>query len=177
MPLTFFIIGLVMVFLILMISIQGRHTKIARWAMIGLFLGFVPVGGIGAINFLSKPMPLEWYRALPWRAPLDAVEVVGFRAVEKEAIYVLLVVPGEPEPLSLRLPYSEKSAQEGQQAKISLENGEAGSGATMTMGFGQGGEPEFNIRFPEGMAPKMQVEQQILDLPPVPDIPAQMPNE
>lgn len=173
-------ISLVLVFLSTMIALTGQLSTVARWAVIGLFAGFICMGGVTAVNLLSRPMPLAWYRALPWNPELNSVQVIGFSKEEQKAIYLVIKIPGDPKPVSLILPWSDKTAASGDSAMTSLE--EAGPGAELMFSAGgqgpAGGVGTFQVGYPEPLPQKEPSEQeQVIDLNVIPPaVPAQMPN-
>lgn len=174
-------ISLVLVFLSTMIALTGQLSTVARWAVIGLFAGFICMGGVTAVNLLSRPMPLAWYRALPWNPELNSVQVIGYSAERDKAIYLVIKIPGDPKPVSLILPWSESTAASGDSAMTSLE--EAGPGAELMFSAGgqgpSGGVGTFQVGYPEALPVKEPSEQDEtinLNVTPAPAVPAQMPN-
>ena len=86
-------------------------VKIAAVVGAAAFLG---VGYLGAAELLSRPKPvsLEWAQ----RASAEA-ELLGAKAVEGEAIFLFLQLPGLEEPRAYQLPWSRQLAEQLQNAQ------------------------------------------------------------
>ena len=117
------------------------HAGIARRTLsVGIFLALITVVYVGASELLGRPKPLT----LEWRDTAKA-QVVGAVPVEDEAIYVWLTRPDSTEPRFYMLPWSQKAAQQLQDA---IGKAEAdGTGVEMKMQAADAGldtrEPMF----------------------------------
>jgi len=93
----------------------------------------------GAIELLGRPKPFR----LEWRSPSN-IQVLSAAPVENQAIYVWLSWPGASEPRAYTLPWSERSAQELQDAMNKAEaNGTEVQMAMLAQGSREPGEPMF----------------------------------
>ena len=110
-----------------------------RVVSVGVFLALIVMVYGGAIELLGRPKPLT----LEWRSPSN-VQVLSAAPVENKAIYVWLSLPGSSEPRAYTLPWSQKSAQELQDAMNKAEaDGTEVKMAMLTEGSRQDGEPMF----------------------------------
>ena len=116
------------------------HASVTRRAIsVSIFLALIAIVYGGAAELLGRPKPLR----LEWRDSAKA-QVLAAVPVENDAIYVWLTTPASPEPRAYVLPWSQKAAQQLQDAMNKAE--EQGTAAQMAMSpeAGQdGGEPMF----------------------------------
>jgi len=177
--LIWFGISLVLVFLSTMIALTGQLSTVSRWSVILLFAGFIGCGGLTAVNLLSRPMPIAWYQSLPWNPELNGVQVIGYSQDQGEAIYLVIKVPGSEKPVSLILPWSDKTAESGDSAMVNLEK--AGPGAELMFSAGgqgpAGGVGTFQVGYPQPLPEKEPVRSEETINLNAPAVPAQMPNE
>lgn len=99
------------------------------WPRIGavvLLLGIVALGPVALASLTGEPRraSLEW-----WARSAQDVEVLGHRIDEDVAIYVFVTLPGYDRPQSLQLPYTDKAAEQLQQA--AAEGQQSGQGVRM----------------------------------------------
>jgi|EndMetStandDraft_8_1072994.scaffolds.fasta_scaffold96745_2 hypothetical protein len=88
------------------------HAGVARRILsVGIFLMLITVVYVGASELLGRPKPL----GLEWRDVKQA-EVLSGVPVENEAIYLWLTAPGSSEPRAYVLPWSQRAAQQLQDA-------------------------------------------------------------
>lgn len=101
--------------------LRGVIATVAYLVAIGL-------GLILVLNTMGTPKPyaLEW----PWVGAKE-VSVLAAVPVENVAIYVWIGIPGEHEPRSYSLPWSQKTAQQLQDAMNKAE----GDGTELRMGM------------------------------------------
>ena len=109
------------------------HAGVARRILsVGIFLVLIGVVYIGASELLGRPKPL----GLEWR-DVEKAQVLSGVAVENEAIYLWLTVPGSPEPRAYVLPWSQNAAQQLQDATGKAEAD--GTAVEMAMPSDRGG--------------------------------------
>jgi hypothetical protein len=88
------------------------HAGFVRRALsVGIFLMLIAVVYMGASELLGRPKPLT----LEWR-DIAKAQVLSGVPVENAAIYVWLTMPGSPEPRAYVLPWSQRAAQQLQDA-------------------------------------------------------------
>lgn len=97
-----------------------------RVAAVVLLLGIVCLGPVALASLTGEPRraSLEW-----WARNAEDVEVLGHRIDEDVAIYVYVVLPGYAAPQSIALPYTDKAAEQLQQA--ASEGQQSGQGVRM----------------------------------------------
>lgn len=101
-----------------------------NWPTVGLYALFLLVGYVSYVELLSRPKPVtvEWFLD-----SVDEVVVLGATAVEGEAIYVWLQIPGVDEPRAYKLDWNRKTAEQMQAANRAAEK--SGTAVKMRMPF------------------------------------------
>ncbi len=110
--------------------------KLAALAILAVFL---PAMWAGTAELLGRPKPvgLEW-----WRDGGSSATLLGSRIEEGRAIYLWLLLDGEPEPRSYALPWSRSLAEALLQAERQAEAN--GTGVMVRRPF----EPSLDDREP-----------------------------
>lgn len=73
-----------------------------------LLIGIGSVGGIYLL--MGKPLPMNVVSRAMY-LHIEQAEVIAFKLVENYAIYLLVVVPGQPDPILISLPWNKKTGQ------------------------------------------------------------------
>lgn len=129
-----------------------------RWLQLSLTIAFgvaLPIGYLGLTEFLGRPKPVatEWLRANTAEA-----DVIASHFIEGEAIWLWLMLPDEREPRAYVLPWSQKTAEQLEEAR------QSGQGTRARFPFN--GEPTLDdgpamfYALPQEALPDKTVEQQ-----------------
>jgi hypothetical protein len=95
------------------IGIWAPRRLLVKAGALALAFAFMPAAYAAMLDLLSKPKPatFEW-----WLGSIDEATVLGSSLAEDEAIYLWLQLDGVPEPRSYVLPWSQRMAEQLQQA-------------------------------------------------------------
>ena len=135
-PVVFALLLGAFIFLVLPRAGWGRRTLSA-----GIFLVLIAIVYGGATELLGRPKPLK----LEWRESAKA-QVLGAVPVENQAIYVWLAMAGSSEPRAYVLPWSQKTAQQLQDAMNKAEAN--GTAVEMAMSLETGGDNREPLFYP-----------------------------
>ena len=146
------------------IAIWSPRRVSVKLAALGASAAFLLVGYAGVAELLSRPKPvsLEWAQRASEKA-----ELLGAKAVEGEAIFLFLQLPGVAEPRAYQLPWRPELAEQLQNAQREAEK--RGGGVMVERPFeDRSTEPSLETRERMFYAPPPPA------LPPkaVPDVPA-----
>lgn len=134
------------------IAIRSPRRLAPKLGALAAAAALMPLGYAGLAELLSRPKPvsLEWAQ----RATAQA-RVLGAKAVEGEAIFLFLELPGVGEPRAYRLPWRRELAEQLQRAQRQAE--ERGAGVVMELPFdGKRYEASLDDREPVFHAPPPQ---------------------
>ena len=139
-----FVIAALLAALLASISIWAPRRPAIKCAALLASIGFVPVSYASLVDLLSKPKPvtMEW-----WQSSAAEAEVLAARAVEGEAIYLWLQLPGVAEPRAYVMRWDRARAEQLQQAL--RDAGQQGGGVRMRLPF----EPTLDDLEPKFYAP------------------------
>jgi hypothetical protein len=114
--------------------LEAKATALACAAL------FMPLAYAGMSDLLSRPKPvgMEW-----WHDQAGEATVLGSQMREGESLFLWLQLAGEAEPRAYRLPWSQRMAQELQQAQEEAQRN--GTSARMRLPF----EPTLDDREPK----------------------------
>ena len=151
-----FVIAALLAATLSLVSIWTPRRLAIKGTALATSILFLPVSYAGLVDLLSKPKPvsLEWQQT-----HATAAEVLAFRLVENEAIYVWLQLPQVAEPRAYVLPWDRASAEQLQQAM--REGQQRGSGVTMRLPFESSlddRERKFYARPQPALPPKTRPE-------------------
>lgn len=89
-------------------------------AIAGMLLGSALVLMTSALSEnLGRPKPLAW----ELRARVPEIEVLWWRLAEGNAVYAVVILPGEPEPRLYAFPWSRRLAEDLQALRDKVEKG------------------------------------------------------
>jgi hypothetical protein len=131
------------------IAIWSPRRVAVKLAALAASAAFLLVGYAGVAELLSRPKPvsLEWAQRASEKA-----ELLGAKAVEGQAIFLFLQLPGVAEPRAYRLPWRRELAEQLQNAQREAE--QRGGGIVVERPFeDRGAEASLETREPMFYAP------------------------
>lgn len=109
----FFSILAFMILILTLLSIRYVGNFKIRTLVVALFIALLPVSYIAYSDLIGRPKPVE----VEWvRSSIEEAKVIGYVLAEDQGIYLYLGIPGEDEPMSYKLPWDRKTAEQIQKA-------------------------------------------------------------